>query len=324
MIDPSFPAAPRIILAGGSGFLGRVLAPEFSARGYDTVVLTRHPDTEFPGARTVAWDGRTHGPWAVELEGARAVINLAGKNVNCRYTRSALREINDSRIESVRAIGDAIHRCIEPPEVWVQASSLAIHGDAGGRLCDELSPPGTGIPAETCLRWEEAFAQSPTPRTRRVLLRISFVLGREYGALRMLENLTRCFLGGAIGSGRQFISWIHVGDMVRVFARAVHDPCMTGVYSATSPGAVTNADFMRALRHVLHRPWCPRLPAWLLPAGCWLLRTEPVLALTGRRGVPRRLLDEGFHFDFPDLERTLADLFQKPEARSESCPILNS
>jgi hypothetical protein len=302
----------RIILAGGTGFLGRALALEFSALGYEVLVLTRHPDRIVPGARMVPWDGRTAGPWTAELEGARAVINLTGKNVNCRYTERALAEIDASRVESVRTLGDAMHRCLLPPEVWVQACSLAIHGDAGDRECDELAPPGTGVPVKTCQKWETAFAHSPTPRTRRVVLRISFVLDRGQGALRMLERVTRCFLGGSIGSGRQFISWIHLRDMVRVFLRAVENPNMTGLYTATSPGTVSNADFMRMLRKTLHRPWSPPVPAWLVPLGCLLLRTEPVLALTGRKGVPRRLLDEGFRFEFPDLEGALADLYQKP------------
>jgi uncharacterized protein (TIGR01777 family) len=177
-----------------------------------------------------------------------------------------------------------------------------------------MAPPGRGIPVKTCQKWETAFAHSPTPRTRRVVLRISFVLDRGQGALRTLERVTRCFLGGSIGSGRQFISWIHVRDMVRIFLRAVENPNMTGLYSATSPGAVSNADFMRGLRKALHRPWSPPVPAWLVPLGCLLLRTEPVLALTGRRGVPRRLVDEGFEFAFPELEGALADLYRKPAA----------
>jgi uncharacterized protein (TIGR01777 family) len=305
---------PRIVLAGGTGFLGRALAEAFSERGYEVVVLTRYPERPVPGARTVKWDGRSAGPWTSELEEARAVINLAGKNVDCRYTPKALTEINASRVESVRTLGDAIHRCLVPPEVWVQASSLAIHGNAGDRECDELAPPGDGIPVKTCLKWEAAFAHSPTPRTRRVVLRISFVLGRGQGALRRMERLTRCFLGGRMGSGRQFISWIHIRDMVRIFLRAVENPNMTGLYAATGPEPVNNRDFMRALRKALHRPWSPPLPAWLVPFGCCLLRTEPVLALTGRRGVPRRLLDEGFEFAFPVLQGALADLYSKPSA----------
>ncbi len=300
----------RIILAGGSGFLGRLLAKKLAARGDEVILLTRRPGADYSPARAVYWDGRTLGPWAAELEGADAVVNLAGKNVSCRYTPEALREINASRVDSVHVVGDAIRRCAKPPAVWVQTGSLAIYGDPGDRECDEAAPAGEGIPAETCLRWERAFAASPTPATRRVWLRISFVLGRSGGALRLLEMLTRLFLGGSVGNGKQYISWIHEQDMMRLFLRAIEEPGMSGIYNATGPEPVTNAEFMRELRRTLHRPWSLPTPAWAVPIGCWLMRTEPVLALTGRRGVPARLQQEGFTFDHPHLSEALISLYQ--------------
>ncbi|KAB2637816.1 MAG: TIGR01777 family protein [Verrucomicrobia bacterium] len=300
----------RIIIAGGSGFLGRLLAKALAARGDEVVVLTRRPGTNYGAARAVFWDGRTLGPWSAELDGAHAVVNMAGKNVSCRYTTEALREINASRVDSVHVIGDAIRRCARPPAVWVQTGSLAIYGDAGDRECDENAPAGEGIPADTCRRWEQAFADAPTPDTRRVWLRISFVLGRSGGALRLLEALTRWYLGGSVGNGKQYISWIHEEDMVRLFLRAIDDPSLTGVYNATGPEPVTNAEFMRELRRVLHRPWSPPTPAWAVPIGCWFMRTEPVLALTGRRGIPKRLAADGFNFRFPRLPDALAHLYQ--------------
>lgn len=303
---------PKVILAGGSGFLGLALARSLAARDVDVVILARGPQPAGAPGRWVLWDGRTVEPaWAGELEGAHAVVGLAGKNVNCRYTPAALREINDSRVDSVRAVGAAIRACRRPPGAWVQAGSLAIYGDAGEHECDETTPPGTGIPVETCLKWEAAFAAEATPGTRKVLYRISFVLGHGGGALRMLVNLTRCFLGGAIGSGRQYISWIHEADMIRLWERAMDDSRMEGVYNATSPGPVPNATFMRELRRALHRPWSPPLPAFLVPLGCWFLRTEPVLALTGRRGVPARLKEEGFEFHHTNLRQALRQLFDK-------------
>jgi hypothetical protein len=301
----------RIILAGGSGFLGRLLAQAITARGDEAVILTRHPNDGTLAARAVYWDGKTVGAWAHELEGADAVINLAGKNVNCRYTRKALAEINASRVDSVRVVGEAIRRCAKPPLAWVQTGSLAIYGDAADRTSEEDAPVGRGIPVETCLRWEQAFEEAPTPATRRVWLRISFVLGRDGGALQFLERLTRCFLGGSVGNGRQYISWIHEQDMVRLFLRAVDDSQMSGIYNATSAAPVTNAEFMRELRHVLNRPWSPPTPAWAVRIGCWFMRTEPVLALTGRRGIPRRLMDEGFTFDHPTLREALTHLYTR-------------
>ena len=303
----------RIILAGGSGFLGRLLARHLVERGDHVTLLTRHAGQRVPGVEEFHWDGQALGPWARTLEGADAVINLAGKNVNCRYTPAALAEINASRVDSVRVIGQAIAQCKEPPKAWIQTGSLAIYGDAGDRICEEDAPPGTGIPVDTCLRWEKAFEESPTPATRRVWLRISFVLGRSGGALRFLELLTRWFLGGTVGNGRQYISWVHEDDMIRLFLRAIDDAAMQGVYNATGPEPVTNAEFMRQMRRVLHRPWSPPTPAWAVPIGCWLMRTEPVLPLTGRRGVPRRLLDEGFSFQHPDLAGALNHLYHHPK-----------
>jgi uncharacterized protein len=206
-------------------------------------------------------------------------------------------------------MAEAIRACQRPPAVLIQASTLAIYGDAGDRPCDETCPPGEGIPPQTAVKWEAAFNESPVPpETRRVLLRISFVLGRDGGVLPYLANLTRWFLGGAVGTGRQYISWIHVDDLCRLVQWAIDRPDVQGVYNATVPDAVTNDQFMRELRRALHRPWSPRTPAWLVHIGSFFLRTEPVLALTGRRGVPARLAEQGFTFHHADLSETLREL----------------
>jgi uncharacterized protein len=205
-----------------------------------------------------------------------------------------------------------IARCASPPKVLVQASTTAIYGDRHDEWVDETSPPGVGIPVDTATQWESAFhaTADQMPRTRRVHLRISFVLGRSGGVLRMLSGLTRCFLGGAVGSGRQYISWIHIADLNRIFLRAIEDETMSGLYAATSPHPVMNQEFMRHLRRAHSRPWSPPTPAWAVRLGCFLMRTEPVLALTGRRVRPQRLLDEGFSFEFTDLPCALGDVIQ--------------
>lgn len=317
---------PKLVIAGGSGFLGRSLARAAMGRGYEVVVLARAGARVDRGVRVVTWDGRTRGGWVRELEGAEALVNVAGKNVNCRYGKAALAEIDASRVDSTRVLGDAIHGCVVPPRVWVQAGTLAIYGDAGDRWCDEEAPVGEGIPVRTARKWEQAFGHSPTPRTRRVVLRISFVLGRHGGALATMARVARAFVGGAVGTGRQFVSWIHVADMNRVFLRAVEDETMAGIYNATSPEPVRNEEFMRELRTVLGRPWAPRTPSWLVRLGCLLLRTEPVLALTGRRGDPRRLEEAGFTFRFPTLREALADVYRgqarQPGGSSAAAPSM--
>ena len=292
----------RIILAGGSGFLGRALAREFGRGGaYEVVTLTRAPRA----VGDVHWDGHTVGRWAAVVDGADAVVNLAGRSVNCRYTARNLAEIDESRVNAVRAIGAAIRAAARPPPVLVQASTTAIYGDAGDRWCDEATPPGDGIPPRTATKWERAFADSPTPQTRRVLLRISFAIGPGGGVLSMLATLARCFLGGTVGTGRQYVSWVHADDVARFCRHAVEDGRVTGVYNVATPNPVTNAALMRELRRVLGRPWSPPAPAWAVRVGCALLRTEPVLALTGRRANVDRLLATGFQFRYPELAPAL-------------------
>jgi uncharacterized protein (TIGR01777 family) len=299
----------RVILAGGSGFLGKLLSEYLTERGYEIIVLTRHPAQNAGRIKEVYWDGRTLGPWAELLNGARAVVNLAGKSVNCRYTPQNRREINESRVNSVRVIGEAIHACSKPPRVLVQAASLAIYGDTGDRWCDESTSPGDGFPVETCLLWEKAFEESPTPQTRRVILRIGFVLGKSRGALQTLGRLAKLGLGGTVGNGRQYISWIHCLDMTRLFFAAIEQEQMSGVFNATGPQPVTNAEFMRELRRAVHRPWSPPVPTWAVHIGSRLMGTEACLALTGRRCVPKRLQDFGFDFNFPMLREALADIY---------------
>lgn len=301
-------ASRRVVLAGGSGFLGQALADDLSKSGYEVVILTRSPRRIGGPGKEVGWDGKTAGEWTKHLEGAEAVVNLAGRSVNCRYTPENRREIIGSRVESVSAVNQAIARCGAPPRVLVQAASLAIYGDAGERLCDEGAPPGEGFSVEVCLLWEKAFDAHRTPNTRRVLLRIGFALGRNGGALGTLARLARWYLGGSAGSGTQYISWLHLHDLNRMFRWAIEREDIEGVFNATGPNPVTNADFMRELRSTLRRPWSPPAPAWLVRVGARLMGTDPGLALTGRRCHPKRFLERGFPFDYPELKEALRDL----------------
>jgi hypothetical protein len=296
----------RVVLAGGSGFLGRALAEAFARAGYEPVVLTRR--VRRSRVRQVEWDGRTLGAWARELEGAAAVVNLTGRSVDCRHTPEHRREIVESRIHSVEALGRAIDACVEPPAVLIQAASLAVYGDAGRRVCGEDAPAGQGFPVEVCLRWEQAFDSLELSATRKALLRIGFVLGRDGGALPTLARLARLYLGGTVGEGHQYISWLHLRDFCRLVLWCVEREAAAGVYNATGPCPVTNAEFMCELRCALKRPWSPRVPAWLVRLGAFFLRTEPALALEGRRCIPDRLVEEHFKFLYTNLESALADL----------------
>ena len=311
----------RVVLAGGSGFLGRALAEAFARAGYEPVVLTRRVSRKGSRARQVAWDGRTLGEWARELEGAAAVVNLVGRSVDCRHTPKNKREIIESRINSVETLGRAIQSCAEPPKVLVQAGSLAIYGDAGRRVCGEDAPAGRGFPVEVCKLWEGAFDSLELPATRRVLLRIGFVLGRDGGALPTLARLARLYLGGTVGEGHQYISWLHLRDFCRLVLWSVENTNAEGVYNATGPCPVTNAEFMCELRCALKRPWSPRVPAWLVRLGAFFLRTEPALALEGRRCIPDRLVEEHFKFLYTNLESALADLMTESREQEADAEV---
>jgi uncharacterized protein (TIGR01777 family) len=298
----------RMVIAGGSGFIGRALAKEFSAHDFEVVILTRAPRGRTDGVREVAWDGKNSGGWISFLDGAEAVINLAGKNINCPHTPENVRAIIASRVDSVNAIAAALAQIKIPPRVWVQAGATGFYGDTGGISCGENSPAGQNPLAEICRQWEAAFAAANAPKTRRVVLRIGFVLGRDGGALPVLSKIAKWFLGGAAGSGRQYISWIHLADLVQMFVAAATRENLTGTFNAVAPGAVTNAEFMRALRRALRRPWSPPVPEFAVRLGSRLMQSEPSLALAGQRCAPEKFLAVKFPFQFPHLRPALENL----------------
>jgi len=302
----------RIVLAGGSGFIGQMLARDLLRQSYEVIVFTRslREREEDDGVKEVEWDGEHVGEWIQYLDGAEAVVNLTGRNINCRHTPENLHEIAESRVNSVGAIAGGICHVSRPPRLWVQAGAVGFYGNRHDEWCDEKTSNGQGLLAEICQRWEEAFNSAPTPKTRRILFRIGIVLGREGGALPLLARYTRYFLGGTAGNGRQYISWIHPADLARMFSLAlVHDNFFAGTYNAVAPNPATNAEFMRTLRRTFHRPWCPPAPAWAVKLGCKLTGTESSLALDGCRCAPKRFLESGFQFRFTDLRAALKDIY---------------
>ena len=296
----------KVVLAGGSGALGRRIAADLAERGDEVVVLTRSPDPGSPH-RQVAWDGATVGDWGAELAGA-AVVNLAGALVDRRPRRANVELLVRSRVQPTEALAAAAAAVDVPPPVWVQASTLAIYGDAGEAVLDETADPADGPPqmAGVARAWEAAAAGAPA--VRQVVMRTGIVLDRDTPALDRLTGVTRWGLGGRVGTGRQWVSWIHVADFLAGVRYALDDPALSGVVHLTSPHPVRNADLMAALRKVLGRPPAPPIPALVVRVGSVVLRTDPALALTGRRCVPARLLRAGFTFDHPDLLPALEDL----------------
>jgi uncharacterized protein (TIGR01777 family) len=300
----------KVVVAGGSGALGRRLCDDLAGRGHEVVVLSRNPR---PGAhRQVHWDGVSVGPWAAELAGA-AVVNLAGELVDLRPTPRNIALLTSSRVQPTLALRAAAEALDAPVPVWLQASTAAIHGDAGEAVVDEDTPPADGPPQMTDVAraWEEAAAGARADR--QVVLRTSVVLDRDTPALDRLVTLTRLGLGGRIASGRQWISWLHIADWLAIarWSLGIDDepaPPPSGVLVASAPHPVRNAELMAALRSHLHRPPAPPTPAALVRLGAVLLRTDPALALTGRRAVSRRLAETGFRFRYPTLDEALTDL----------------
>jgi uncharacterized protein (TIGR01777 family) len=300
----------KVILAGGSGFLGQALGRRLAAEGWDVVVLSRTPRVEAP-FREVGWDAETAGPWVAELEGAAALVNFAGRSINCVHTLENSRTILESRLNSVNALGQGWTSVKNPPAVWIQCSATGFYGDTGDRICDESAPPGSEFLAEVCRRWEETFHALDLPGVRRVVLRLGVVLDAKQGALPPLIQLTQRFLGGAAGSGRQYFSWIHRDDLVAVFQSALSRSELSGTYNACAPEPVANGVLMRELRAVLRRPWSPPVPSFAvrLAAGP-LMGVDPDLALHGQRAVPTRLQTAGFAFAHPTVDAALRDLIE--------------
>ncbi len=300
----------KIILAGGSGFLGQALARRLAAAGWEVVVLSRQPRAGAP-FREVAWDAENPGPWSAELNGAAAVVNFAGRSINCVHTPEKRRAILASRVNAVRALAQGWAQAAHPPPVWLQCSATGYYGDAGDRVCAEDAPAGGDFLAEVCRAWEAVFASANLPGVRRVVLRLGVVLDAEHGALPPLAGLVRRFTGGAASDGRQFMSWVHRDDVTAAMMTALARADVIGAYNLCAPAPVTNAEFMRALRGVLGRPWAPPAPAFAirLIAGP-LMGVDPALALHGQRCLPQRLQAAGFSFAHPELGAALRDLLQ--------------
>ena len=310
----------KIVIPGGSGQVGQVLTRALREAGHDVVVLSRAPGSA-PG-RMVAWDGRTLGDWVAELDGADAVINLAGRSVDCRYTAANRRDILESRVNSTRIVGEAIARASRPPRVWLQASTATVYshrfdapndettGIVGGT--EPLAPDTWRFSISVATAWERALEEAPTPRTRKVKLRSAMIMSPDRGGIfEVLLRLVRLGLGGPAGHGRQFVSWIHDADFIRAIVWLLEHDDLAGPVNLAAPNPLPNAEFMRALRAA----WGQRvgLPAtrWMLDIGAFVLRTEPELILKSRRVVPGRLLDAGFAFKFPTWSEAARDLCRR-------------
>ena len=304
----------RIILAGGNGFLGTVLAQYFNRSGDEVTVLTRSPKARRDGVAEAAWDGKSVADWLECMDGADVVINLCGKSVDCRYNEQNRREIIASRIGPTRALGEAIARCAKPPRVWLNASSATYYRHSYDRPNDENGEIGADPKAkdefsvEVIRQWEDEFNRMATPSTRKVALRASIVFGRDGEAFRAFRRLARLGLGGKMGDGRQMVSWIHESDFCAAIDWIIEHDDLAGPVNVASPDPLSNAAAMRAFRQAVGMPLGLPASHWMLEIGAFVLRTETELLIKSRYVVPGKLLASGFQFRFPKFQKALEDL----------------
>lgn len=309
----------KIVIPGGTGQVGRVLARAFHPE-HEVVVLTRDPARRLPW-RSMPWDGRTPGPWVDEVDGADVVINLAGRSVNCRYHAANRREIMASRVESVRAVGEAIQRAKHPPRVWLQASTATIyahtfdpaHGEDGTIGGSEPDAPDTWrFSIDVATSWERATDSFNLPRTRVVKMRSAVTMSPDRGGIfDTLLGLVRRGLGGTCGDGKQYVSWIHETDFVNAVRFLIERDDLRGHINLAAPQPLPNREFMAALRKAWGMPVGLPAAKWMLEIGAVLLGTETELILKSRRVVPQRLLEKGFVFQYSDWESAAKELCRR-------------
>ena len=302
-----------VVLAGGSGYLGQVLAEYFTRHSRPVVILSRRPQEASRFARYVQWDGENLGPWTRELERADAVINLAGRSVNCRYNDRNQKEILESRLRPTRILGQAIVLCADPPKVWLNSSSATIYRHALDRPMDEATGEiGEGFSVDVCKQWEEAQTGFPLQRTRKVALRTTIVFGAGGPAFEVFHRLVRFGLGGTMGPGTQYMSWMHAEDFARAVDWIIEHPNLQGPVNMGAPNPLPNREFMRVFRKVCRRPIGLPAARWMLGIGAMVLGTETELILKSRRVVPGKLTRSGFIFKFPEWREALQNIV-RPE-----------
>ncbi len=300
----------KVIITGGTGLIGRALATELVAAGYEVIVLSRAPQRAQglpPEVRVERWDGRTAQGWGPLADGADAIVNLAGENLaGGRWTAERKRRIRQSRLDAGQAVVEAVRAAERKPAVVVQASGIGYYGPHGNEEVTEDFPPGEDFLGRLAVEWEASTVPVEALGVRRVVVRTGVVLSREGGALPRLALPFRFFLGGPLGGGRQWVPWIHIADEVRAICFLLEKEDARGPYNLAAPRPVTNRELARALGRALRRPaWLP-VPA---PALKLLLGEMSAVLLTGQRATPKRLLEEGFVFQFPELETALRNLY---------------
>ena len=301
----------KVIITAANGFLGKNLA-KFLSQHYKIVALVRNIDEEIKDVKYFEWNGVDLGDWQLEFEGAYAVINLAGRSVDCRYNTENRKQIYSSRNASTRLIGEAIESCINPPQIWINSASATIYRHSEDKAMTERDgEEGTGFSVDVCQQWERTFFSFGHPNLRQVALRTAIVLGANGGALKPMVALVKLGVGGKQGKGNQMFSWVHIDDFCRAVKFALENKEIKGPLNVASPNPCTNKAVMQKLRKVYGIPFGLPLPKFMLELGARMIRTETELILKSRYVVPEKLLENGFFFQFPDFEAAAMNLKKK-------------
>ncbi|RYE14459.1 MAG: TIGR01777 family protein, partial [Sphingobacteriales bacterium] len=296
----------KIILAGGSGYLGKVLAQHFSTQANEVIIFTRSPKADFGNIKMVYWDGANIGQWAQHLEDSDVLINLTGKSVNCRYNEKNKAEIFSSRLKATWILGEALKQIKNPPKVWMNAASATIYRHAEDRPQDEFNGEiGDGFSIEVCKRWEQAFAEQNVLGIRKVVLRITVVLGKNGGVAHYYTNLAKFGLGGIQGDGKQYFSWVHEDDLVGSIDFLIDRTDLNGVFNIASPYPIQNNELMKTVRQVIGVPIGLPAAKWMLEIGTILMQTETELILKSRWVLPTRMQNEGYQFKVPHIKEAM-------------------
>lgn len=299
----------KIVIAGGTGFLGSLLVEHFLAKDAEIHILSRSTYKNSNNIIYHKWDAKTLGEWTRCLEEADLVINLNGKSVDCRYTPTNKKLIYDTRIDSTRIIGQAIVLCRNPPKLWINSSSATIYRHSEDKKMDEYSGEiGDNFSEDVCKKWEAEFEAAVTPLTRKVVLRTGIVMGRNGGPFIPLKTLALLGFGGKQGNGEQFCSWLHQDDFVNAIEFIIRNEDLDGVFNLTVPEPIRNRELMSAFRKAVGRSFGLPMPKAILEVGAIIIRTETELILKSRRVVPKRLLEAGYEFNYTNAEAAFRNL----------------
>ncbi|MFL5754543.1 MAG: TIGR01777 family oxidoreductase [Bacteroidia bacterium] len=301
----------KLIIAAGTGFLGKALINYYKNSVDELIILTRSKHEDQGNVKYLVWDAHSVGTWASALNGADVLINLAGKSVDCRYNEKNRKEILASRIESTRVLAEAIKLTALPPPVWINSASATIYIHSESRPMDEFTgETGNDFSMTICKEWERTFFEGEMPDTRRIALRIGLVLGNNGGVFTKLKQLIKMGLGGTIGNGKQMVNWVYEKDFLRMVDWAIRNRNCKGAYNCVSPKPLPNKEFMRTLRKKLNVTVAFPTPAPLLSVGAFFIGTEPELVLKSRFVIPKKATDEGFVFEYAELNTALDDMLK--------------